>query len=440
MTVRLRSAGPLRGEIRVPGDKSISHRAVILNGLAAGRSRVEGFLPSQDCLRSIAAMEALGVTVEGQGAPAADGGFTLTVVSPGRRALHEAAGPIDCGNSGTTIRLLAGVGAGLDGLTILDGDESLRRRPMDRVLSPLRAMGARVDGRCNGALAPISVRGGALRPFQGVLKVASAQVKSAILLAALGADGPSAVEEIGPTRDHTETMLRAMGVDVRSEGLHHRLVPAERDLEPLDLCVPGDLSAAAFWLVAGTVVPGSEIHLRHVGLNPTRTGVLDVLGAMGADIEVHEERTLSGERVGDLVVRSAALRGTTIAGDLVPRVLDELPVVAVAAASAQGVTEIRDAAELRVKESDRIACTVAGLRALGARVEERPDGLVIEGRSALTGGRVDSAGDHRLAMAFAVAALGASGEAEIRGAESVGISYPMFWEHLRRLNGAALIA
>ncbi len=435
MTVRLSPASRLRGRLCVPGDKSISHRAVILNGLARGDARVRGFSAAADTLASIGAMTALGVSVE-----RVDDGATVLVRSPGRRRLHEAAGPVDCGNSGTTMRLVAGVAAGLDALTVLDGDASLRRRPMDRVLQPLASMGARVDGRAGRTLAPITVRGGALRPFQGGLEVASAQVKSAVLLAALAASGPSTVAEPVPTRDHTEILLGAMGVALTRTGRAVRIEPPGDALRPVDVDVPGDLSAAAFWLVAGSITPESEIELPAVGINPTRAGVIEVLRAMGADIAVSGERTVAGEPVADLTVRSASLRGTTIAGELIPRTIDELPVLAVAAALADGITEIRDAAELRVKESDRIAATAAGLRALGARIEERPDGLVIEGKERLQGARVDSQGDHRLAMALAVAALAAEGETELHGEDAVNVSYAAFWSDFQSLAGAATLA
>lgn len=438
MTVRLQSVRRLRGTVQVPGDKSISHRAVLLNGLAQGAACVRGFLPSADTLCSLAGMEALGVQCERGADPT-----TLVVHGAGRRALREAAGPLDCGNSGTTMRLLAGVAAGIDGLTVLDGDASLRLRPMDRVLGPLAQMGARVDGRAGGSLPPITVRGPSghpLRPFAGRVPVASAQVKSAILLAALAADGVTELEEIVATRDHTETMLAAMGADLRRDGLRLRLTPPPGDLTAIDVDVPGDLSAAAFWLVAGSILPDSEIELPAVGINPTRAGVLEILRSMGADIVAQNHRRVAGEPVADLVVRSAALRGTTIAGDLVPRAIDELPVLAAAAALAHGPTEIREAAELRLKESDRIAATAAGLRAFGAEVEERPDGLRIAGGATLRGARADSLGDHRLAMTFTVLALAAAGPSEIVGAEAVAVSYPTFWQHLEALAGLRAFA
>ena len=315
---------------------------------------------------------------------------------------------------------------------------------MDRVLRPLATMGAAVDGRDGGRLAPLAIRGGRLQPFHGRMEIASAQVKSALILAALDADGVSTIDEAGRTRDHTENMLSAMGADLRraeaADGLPSLQVHPGAALQPIDLTVPGDISSAAFWLVAGSILPDSEIRLRGVGINPTRAGILEVLAAMGASIEVEEERSVGGEPVADLVVRSAALHGTEIDGDLLVRALDELPVIAVAAAAAEGRTELRDAQELRVKEADRVAATVVNLRALGVDIEERPDGFLIDGGRPLRGARLDSYGDHRLAMAAAVAALAADGESQLDGEESVVISYPRFWEDLQDLTQAEALA
>jgi 3-phosphoshikimate 1-carboxyvinyltransferase len=436
MSRRLEPAAPLRGAVRVPGDKSISHRALLLNALAPGDARIDGFLPSADCLSTMACLRAYGVAFDYD--PAAP--TRVVVRSPGRDAFREPDRVLDCGNSGTSMRLLSGLAAGVDGLSVLDGDDSLRARPMDRVLRPLASMGATVDGRERGRLAPLSVRGGGLRPYRGALEVASAQVKSALILAALAADAPSSIEEIGPARDHTEIMLAAMGADLtmtplESGGNRIHLRPGA-PLHPVDLTVPGDISAAAFWLVAGSAGPGSEIHLPGVGVNPTRAGVLDVLRAMGADIEEMEQRVVGGEPVADLVVRAAPLHGTIVDGHLTVRAIDELPVLAVAAAMAEGTTEFRDAAELRVKESDRVATTVELLRALGVDAEARPDGFVVQGGRPLRGGRLHSHGDHRLAMAAAVAACLAEGTSDLEGDASVVVSYPGFWDHLAGLRGA----
>ena len=428
-TLRLRPSGPLRGSLAVPGDKSISHRALICNALARGQARIENLLESADCLSTIACLQRWGVEFERD--TAAD---ALIVRSPGLDHFEAPSDLLDCGNSGTTMRLLAGIGATLPFASTLDGDESLRKRPMDRVLEPLAEMGAFTRGRGGGRYAPISVAGraGGLFPFRGKMSVASGQLKSALLFAALRAGDESEIEEIGPSRDHTERMLRAMGADIVRYGAVINVRPGAT-LRPRDLQVPGDISAAAFWIVAAAIVPDSDLTLPAVGINPTRAGVIDALRAMGADIRLEREREVSGEPVADIRVRYAPLRGIEADGDLVVRALDEWPVIAVAAAIAEGSTEIRDAEELRVKESDRIAASAAMLRALGAEVEERPDGMRIAGGAALRGGVVDSRGDHRIAMAAAVASVIAEGETELRGAESVAISYPEFWRDLERL-------
>ena len=433
-SIRVEPIGPLRGALRVPGDKSISHRALICNALAAGEARMTNLLDSADCRATIACLAEWGVECEADG-------DVLIVRSPGAGAFRTPAATLDCGNSGTTMRLLAGVAAGLPFVSRFDGDESLRQRPMGRVLQPLSAMGAMTEGADGGTRAPFSVGGrpGGLSPFRGELAVASAQVKSAMVFAALAAAGESRIVEPGPSRDHTERMLSAMGAQIAVDGAAISVRPGAQ-LQPRDVVVPGDISAAAFWIAAAAVVPDSDLRLPAVGVNPRRTGVIDALRAMGARIDLEAERTVGGEPVADLRVRAAPLRGTAIDGDLIVRALDELPVLAVAAACAEGATEIRDAAELRVKESDRIASTAAMLRAFGARVVEWEDGMRIVPQGGLDdagGAVVESVGDHRIAMAAAVGALAASGGAEIRGAEAVDISYPRFWDDLERLRGAA---
>ena len=360
-------------------------------------------------------------------------GERLIVRSPGQHGFRPAQQTLDCGNSGTSIRLLSGVAASLPFRSEFDGDESLRTRPMRRVLDPLDQMGAQVD---DAATAPFWVDGssGGLTSFEGELAVASAQVKSCIVFAALRANGPSRIVEPGPSRDHTERMLIAMGADIDVDGPTIHVRPGA-ELRPQNLEVPGDISAASYWLIAAAITPGSEVRLPNVGVNPRRTGVIDVLRGMGATIELTNRRDVSGEPVADVLVRGSSLHGTTIDGDLIVRAVDEIPTLAVAAALAEGVTEIGDAAELRVKESDRIATTSALLRAMGVEVDESADGMRVVGGQ-LQGATVDSHGDHRIAMSAAVAALASdpeSGPTTIQRASAVDISYPGFWRDLDRL-------
>jgi 3-phosphoshikimate 1-carboxyvinyltransferase len=417
--------GPrLRGTLHVPGDKSISHRAALLGALAHGVTTVEGFLRADDCLATLRCLRALGIAIEETD--------ERLIIRGG--ALREPEDVLDVGNSGTTLRLLAGVLSGQPFHSVLTGDASIRRRPMDRVAEPLRQMGARISGRAGGRLAPLSIVGGGLRGLAYTSPVASAQVKSAVLLAGLFAEGETAVREPSLSRDHTERMLGAFGVGVLRSGLEARL-RGPATLRATIVRVPGDLSSAAFFLVAGAVVPGSEIVVEDVGLNPTRAGVLDVLRMMGASIRVTDLREEGGEPRGAVVVRAGRLHGTTIEGDLIPRTIDELPVLAVAACLAEGETVIRDAAELRVKESDRIAALARELGRLGAMIEARPDGLAIIGGRRLRGGRVSSGGDHRIAMALAIAGLCADGPVTIDDSACIRISFPGFEAALRQVAG-----
>ncbi len=410
--------GPLRGRLRVPGDKSISHRALLLASLAEGRSRITGLSKGEDVAATAAAISALGAEV---GADEVVGG---------RRRLHEAERVVDVGNSGTGIRLLAGYCAALPWLTVLAGDDSIARRPMDRVTGPLRRMGASVDGREGGRLPPLAVRGGDLHGIDLEMTVPSAQVKGAVLLAGLAADGETVVRERVPTRAHSEEMLAAYGADIKvsSDGLTTTLQPSA--LTPFELDVPGDPSQAAFWLVASCLVPGSEVTVEGVYVGRGRAGFLDVLRRMGADLEIEP----AGPTTATLTARySPGLRGTSVGGDEIAALIDEIPVLAVAAAVAEGPTEVRDAAELRVKESDRVATTAALLGALGASSEGRPDGLQITGGARLTPALVQAGGDHRIAMAAAVGALVAPGATRIAGWGAVRTSYPGFEDDLRHL-------
>lgn len=419
----------LRGVISLPGDKSISHRAVLLNAVASGDATVTNFLTGADCLSTIACVQALGVRVERHE-------NTVRVYGAGLRCLREPVDVLDCGNSGTTLRLLAGMLAGQEGVfAVLTGDASLRSRPQRRIVAPLRALGASLDGRDQGNRAPLAVRGARLHGGAYDLPIASAQVKSALLLAALFGDGLLTLTGRTDGRDHTERMLAAMGATITVDGPTIRLTPPDRPdaLQPLSLRVPGDPSSAAFWWVAAAIHPDAELTTTGVCLNPTRTGALDALQAMGARIEVTNQRTEGGEPVGDVTVRSSQLCGTIIEGALIPRLIDELPVLALAAACAQGETIIRDAQELRVKETDRIATVAAGLSALGAAVEPTEDGMIIAGGGDLRGATLDSHGDHRLAMTWAIAGLVAAGETVLHGAEAVEVSYPEFWHVLERI-------
>ncbi|HEY7269038.1 MAG TPA: 3-phosphoshikimate 1-carboxyvinyltransferase [Dehalococcoidia bacterium] len=428
--ITVRPAKRIRGTVHVPGDKSVSHRAAIFNSIADGTAEIRGFLQGDDCLATVDCMRALGADL------LLDEAGTLRVKGAGFRGLREPDRVLDAQNSGTTMRLLTGLLAGQPFLSVLTGDESLRRRPMARVLEPLRSMGAICLARGRD-LAPIAIRGGDLRGIDYNTPVASAQVKSSLVLAALYAGSPSTITEPANSRDHTERMLAAMGADIRTEGTSVGVQPASR-LHAVDVRVPGDISAAAFWMVLASIHPDAEITLPAVGMNPTRSGVVDALRSMGADIEVTEDRIWGGEPVADITVRSSRLRGAEIGGSTVLSAMDEVPALSVAAALAEGTTVIRDAEELRVKESDRIATVVEALRRMGVGVEERPDGMVIEGATGLKGAALASEGDHRLAMSWAVAGLVASGETSVLDAGSVEISYPSFWRDVAALSGQSL--
>lgn len=422
--VRIHPGQALRGVIRVPGDKSISHRALIFGALADGVSEIRGFLPAGDTLATLGCIRALGVQVDRHD------DTTLTVYGRGLRGLRQPDQPLDCVNAGTGIRLLAGVMAGQPFPSVLDGSEQLRRRPMKRITEPLRLMGANVEE--NEGRAPLHFGGAYLKGITYEMPVASAQVKSCLLLAGLFADSPTTIVEPGPARDHTEGMLRAMGADIRKAGNRVTITPVER-LHPLNWTIPADISSAAFPLVAGLLVDGAEVVIEGVGVNDTRTGILDALAMMGAVVHqsnVHEE---GGEPVADLLVRSTPLHGTNIKGDLVVRMIDEFPILMVAALHANGITEVSEARELRVKETDRIAVMAAELRKLGAVIEEHPDGFVIEGPQRLQGAVVDGHDDHRVAMSLTIAGLLAEGETIVEDARCAHDSFPGFVETMQSL-------
>jgi 3-phosphoshikimate 1-carboxyvinyltransferase len=420
----------LAGDLVPPPDKSISHRAAIVGAMSDGRVRVRGYLRSADTSATLEAVAALGARLVD--AQPRGGGLDLDLVGTGLRGADPGAAAIDVGNAGTLIRILPGWLAGQPrGRWALQGDDSIARRPVDRVVQPLRRMGATVDCR-EGGLPPIVVEGSDLHGIEYDLPVASAQVKSSVLLAGLLAEGETTVVEPLPTRDHTEIMLRAAGVEVRSDDGRVTVGPARR-LELGEVDVPGDFSSAAFFIVAATLVPGSELHLRGVGVNPTRVGLLRVLERMGGNIEVDQRAANGGEPVADLLVRAARLRGTEVDADEVPLTIDELPLVALLGAFAEGTTIVRGAEELRRKESDRVSTVVDGLRALGARIEAAPDGFVVAGSGELHGGRIDAHGDHRIAMLGAVAGMVSRTGVEVEAFEAAAVSYPTFGDDLRSL-------
>lgn len=427
--MNISASKPLRGTLTVSGDKSISHRAVMFGSLATGTTEIEGFLAGEDCLSTIRCFRSMGVQIE-------QNGSSVKVFGRGLRELTAPDGILDCGNSGTTTRLLSGVLAAQHFDSVLSGDASIQRRPMKRVITPLRAMGADISSVAGNDCAPLSVHGKQLYGIHFNSPIASAQVKSAVLLAGLYASGQTTVTEPALSRDHTERMLRSFGVKVLTgsfEGRPSVTVTETQNLYGTEISVPGDISSAAFFLVGASIVPGSEVVLRNVGINPTRDGVISALRAMGAKIEVLEVRNENSEPAADLLVRYAPLHGTEIGGALIPRLIDELPVLAAAAAVAEGRTVIRDAAELKVKESNRIRTMAEGLSRLGATVRETEDGLIIDGGASLRGGAVESYSDHRIAMSFAILSLVTDGKVHISDPDCVNISAPSFYEDLRSL-------
>jgi len=415
----------LVGEITVPGDKSISHRSVMFGAIAQGETRVTNFLPGDDCLSTISCFRKLGVSIE-------ESNGELCIIGKGFEGLQEPNQVLDVGNSGTTIRLLMGILAGRPFYSSLEGDESIAKRPMTRVTNPLSKMGAKLDGRKNGAYTPISIRGGQLEPLRYELPVASAQVKSALILAGLQADGESTIIEPAETRDHTERMIRQFGGEIIKDNKVITVKGGQR-LTGSTVHVPGDISSAAFFLVAGAVIPGSEMVLKNVGLNPTRTGIIEVLTKMGADFEIVQRDDNSFEPAGDLIIKSSNLKGTIIEGELIPKLIDEIPIIALLATQAEGNTIIKDAEELKVKETNRIDTVVEELRKLGASIEATEDGMIIYGKSHLTGGRVSSHGDHRIGMMLSIAALICENEVELEKPEAIAVSYPNFFSHLNSL-------
>ncbi len=428
----IRPPGRIEAAAAPPGDKSISHRAALLNAIARGSAHVSNFCVGDDRTSMLRCLRGLGVRIRRHsqcGVSQADECFEVRGL--GMEGLSEPRSALNAGNSGTTMRLVTGLLAAQPFFSVITGDRSLNSRPMDRIITPLRAMGATISGRSDDSLAPLAIRGGDLQGIEYTLPVASAQLKSCILIAGLHAEGDTTVRQPAQSRDHTERMMKAMGADVSVDGLE--ITVRRSELSTLDIRVPADISGAAFWLVAGCCHPNARIRVEGVGINASRTGVLDVLNAMGGRITVENVREEQGEPSADLVAESSMLHGVDISGDIVPRVIDELPVLALAACFATGTTTIRDANELRVKESDRIAATIDGLSRLGANVEERDDGMTVHGGAHLTGSECSSFGDHRIAMTMGIAGLLAKGETTVDGAEAAAVSYPGFWQTLNDL-------
>lgn len=427
-TKTLATAKHLNSEIQVPGDKSITHRALLLNSIASGRSSITGAGLGHDCLSTIRCLRELGVDIQ------SSHDDEILVYGRGREALQMPDGTLDCGNSGTTMRLLLGILSSLPFATKLTGDQSLRSRPMARITTPLRAMGARISGVDGTQYAPLTVEGRNLKGITYQMPVASAQLKSSLLLAGIAATGNTTIRQPAVSRNHTELMLASQGINIQEEGLEITIEGGQH-ANATDVNIPGDLSAAAFWLVAAAIHPDANIVLPDVGINPTRGGILSVLQRMQADIKI-EETKAGPEPRATLRICSADLKATSISGAEVPLLIDELPIIALAATQANGCTEIRDAGELRIKESDRISATAVGLRALGADVRELNDGLLINGPTTLTGTHVDACNDHRLAMTFGIASLIARRKTTVHGCNTVDISYPQFWGQLCRVSGS----
>ncbi|MFN7252216.1 MAG: 3-phosphoshikimate 1-carboxyvinyltransferase [Anaerobacillus sp.] len=415
----------LKGEIKVPGDKSISHRAVMFGAIANGKTTVEGFLPGEDCLSTISCFRKLGIEIEQEE-------DRVTVYGKGWDGLREASEILDVGNSGTTTRLMLGILATRPFHSVVIGDASIAKRPMARVTVPLKQMGAKIDGRSEGNYTPLSLRGGQTKAISFHSPVASAQVKSAILLAGLQSEGVTTVTEPHKSRDHTERMLKAFGVQLQEDETSVS-VSGGQSLQAQHVVVPGDISSAAFFLVAGAIVPNSEITLLNVGINPTRTGIIEVLRKMGAKLQITNERVINEEKMADLTISTSELGGIEISGELIPRLIDEIPIIAILATQANGTTLIKDAEELKVKETNRIDTVVSQLQKLGANIEATEDGMIIHGPTPLTGGQVASFGDHRIGMAMAIAGLVSSEEIEIQEIEAIDVSYPNFFQHLAEL-------
>ncbi len=426
MKAILKRTRPLRGEIAVEPDKSISHRGIIFSSLARGTAAVRNILLAEDTMSTIDCMRSLGIDIEVLPE-------LVKIRGQGINGLQESRDVLNCGNSGTTMRLLSGLLSSQPFLSVLSGDKSLNRRPMQRVIDPLVKMGAQIWGRDNNRYAPLAIKGQKLTGIEYSLPVASAQIKTAVILAGLNSEGYCRIKEQVRSRDHSERMLKAMGANIRVEDLEVEVLSGN-ELHPIDFTVPGDISSAAFFIAAAVLVPGSEIIISQVGVNPTRSGFIQVMQAMGGNIVLENQRLISGEPVADLVVKSSHLKSISLEENIIPTLIDEIPVLAVAMALAEGRSTVRGAGELRVKESDRIKAICTELQKMGVAILEEDDGFVIEGDPGrLRGTSVESWGDHRIAMSLAIAAMVAEGETTIHGADVVNISFPSFWDLLSRL-------
>ncbi|USD77599.1 3-phosphoshikimate 1-carboxyvinyltransferase [Bacillus safensis] len=424
--MKIHKNAPMNGEIHIPGDKSISHRSVMFGAIADGTTVVKNFLPGADCLSTIDCFRKMGVEIEQKGTD-------VVIHGKGLKELKEPSDILDVGNSGTTIRLMMGILAGCEFHSTLIGDESIAKRPMRRVTGPLKQLGAKIDGRANGEFTPLSIRGGHLKGISYESPVASAQIKSAVLLAGLQAEGTTTLTEPHKSRDHTERMLSMFGVKL-DEDEQSVSIEGGQTLTATDIFVPGDISSAAFFLVAGSIVPNSRIVLKNVGLNKTRTGIIDVLKLMGANLEINEVDAKGGEPFGDLTISTSSLKGIEISGDMISRLIDEIPIIALLATQAEGTTIIKDAAELKVKETNRIDTVVSELKKLGADIEATDDGMKIHGKTTLQGGTVVSSyGDHRIGMMLGIAACVTKQAIEIEDTDAVRVSYPNFFEHIEYL-------
>ena len=431
MEMVIGKSSQIQGELNLPGDKSISHRSVIFNSIAKGTAEITNISLGQDCISTINIMRSMGVEVNLDEQDL----NTVTIKGVGRTGLQEPNIVLDAGNSGTTMRLISGLLSTQPFFSVLTGDDSLRSRPMGRIISPLKQMGANINGRDGNTKAPFAIQGSLLQGIEYTMPVASAQLKSCLILAAINSIGETILHQPALSRDHTEKMLGNMGVDIHNEGLQLTIQPFNGEFQSTDVNVPADISSAAFWIVAGLCHKQGKITLKNVGINPSRSGILDIMSAMGGNITIKNSTIVAGEEVGDIVVESSELVGVEIGGDIIPRLIDEIPIIALAACFAKGKTIIRDASDARNKESDRLSITASELTKFGADIQELDDGIIVNGVGSLNGTICESFDDHRIAMMEAIAAILSKGQTTIKNSDCVAISYPMFWDDLSILTG-----